>query len=1159
MKVKYLLLSLLACAGFAVTSCTEEDPIFGGDELALKVEPSIISVGKDGGSKTIDINAGIEWKAEPKDSWITVSPSSGSGAGKVTVTVAKNDSEDARQTTVAVTAGTAKMNITVKQEAGGVVYGTAEHPYTPSRIYAYLSTLSDGEKTDDIYIEGFIAKIDEQFGTQYGNATFYMTDDGKTEAKMFQVYRALYIGNKKYDNEADKNINVGDKVVVYGKCVNYKGNTPETSSGEAYVVSIEEGTMPVLEMAEKSKAISAGDTTAEFDLSVKNLTAKWTVTPKEAYAWVKDYTKEGTESGKITITVEANTADDAREAKFTVASDGAQSLEFTLTQNGNVLPANIGELIAAIPATATGSSTKAPFEANLKEAAVVTYVNGGTAYIEDATGAVILYNTNHGLKAGDTVKGKISGDCYWYNGAPEILGLGEAYEKGEGEAPAPKEITIPELLANYPANLIRFVVIKGVTVTDAIEDGDRNGKVAVGSDEIAVYAQLKEQGLTLNKDAEGNLTAIVGCYNDNKQLLFWDNAWFEKTGGPVEVPEVYLNEFDPNNKKIEIYNATDAEVDMTGWILTKDNDESTKFVIAATDARAKIAAKGFVVFTCKSDGTADPSFGLSPTKGFIITLKDKDGNVVDNVDNSSAREGGIVTMGETQSWGRETDGAENFVLFDTPTIGASNGTVPPPPAPKNIGELIAAIPTTATGSSSAATISVDFTDPATVTYVNGKNAYIEDATGAVILYMENHGLQAGVTIKGKLDVTAYWYQGMPELISYTASQETVTGTGEIPLTTVTIAELVANYDKYLVHRVKLEGVKVTGGLKDSDRDGEVQQGDAKIAVRAQLSSGLELTEGDEGNLICIPALYSGNKQVYYWDNSWWESTATDVPPTITASDITNVPAEGVTDATTTVTFANNEGWTASVTPDGTVVTAASIDGTTIKYTVAANTATEARDGKITVTLKKDGKDDVTKDIKVSQKGVESSTVEVGTVLWSETWTGGASGAKPEEYSQSGTTVFGGATVTYSSTTPSGGSTTKIYVDNQMDGSTSQENLLLSKSGGTWTITGIPTGKAAKAELSIKVNSKRDPDLTSTTSGIVIGERQVGTESAKPYTYTWAITLPDADTFDLTFTLTNSSNIRIDDVVLKVTELGGSSGGDNGSGIPDYDPITGFTW
>ena len=1157
MKVKYLLLSLLACAGFAVTSCTEEDPIFGGDELALKVEPSIISVGKDGGSKTIDINAGIEWKAEPKDSWITVNPSSGSGAGKVTVTVDKNNTEDARQTTVTVTAGTAKMSITVKQEAGGIVYGTAEHPYPASKALAYVSTLSDGEKTDDIYITGIISKIDEPFGTQYGNATFYMTDDGKTEAKMFQVYRALYIGNKKYDNEADKNISVGDKVLIYGKCVNYKGNTAETSSGEAYVVSIEEGTMPVLEMAEKSKAISAGDTTAEFDLSVKNLTAKWTVTPKEAYAWVKDYTKEGTESGKITITVEANTADDAREAKFTVASEGAQSLEFVLTQGGNVLPATIAELIASIPETATGNNTKAPFEANLKEAAVVTYVNGGTAYIEDATGAVILYNTNHGLKAGDTVKGKISGDCYWYNGAPEILGLGEAYEKGEGQAPAPTEITIANLLANYPANLIRFVVIKGATVTDAIADGDRNGKIKVGDDEIAVYAQLNNQGLSLPEGAEGDLTAIVGCYKENKQLLFWDNAWFAQTGGPVEVPEMYLNEFDCQNKKIEIYNATSAEVDMTGWKLIKDDGKEDKDIFVIPAALAKVPAKGFAVFTCKqSDAANGPLFGLSGTKGFKIALMYDDKNQVDVVDNLTT----IVTIEDGKSWGRETDGAENFVIFDTPTIGESNGTVPPPPAPKNIGELIAAIPTTATGSSSAATISVDFTDPATVTYVNGKNAYIEDATGAVILYMENHGLQAGVTIKGKLDVTAYWYQGMPELISYTASQETVTGTGEIPLTTVTIAELVANYDKYLVHRVKLEGVKVTGGLKDSDRDGEVQQGDAKIAVRAQLSSGLELTEGDEGNLICIPALYNSNKQVYYWDNSWWESTATEVPPTISVSDITNVPAEGVTDATTTVTFANNEGWTASVTSDGTVVTAASIDGTTIKYTVAANTATEARDGKITVALKKDGKDDVTKEIKVSQKGAAATTLEVGTVLWAETWDGAAANDEVDTYNYKSTVVFGGASVTYTFT--DAGTNTKLYVDNQMDSNAgNQGNLLVSKGNGSFAVAGIPFEGVKKAVLTIYISNKNYPlELTTTTSGVQLGEMTSYGESAKPYKLTWEITNVNATTIDLTLTNVNgSNNNRLDNMSLVVTELGEATQlEDSNGGIPDYGTVD-FEW
>ena len=105
----------------------------------------------------------------------------------------------------------------------------------------------------------------------------------------------------------------------------------------------------------------------------------------------------------------------------------------------------------------------------------------------------------------------------------------------------------------------------------------------------------------------------------------------------------------------------------------------------------------------------------------------------------------------------------------------------------------------------------------------------------------------------------------------------------------------------------------------------------------------------------------------------------------------------------------------------------------------------------------------------------------------------------------------------------------------------------------------PTGQATKAELSIKVNAKREPDLTTTTTGVTIGERKLGEETAKPYTYTWEISFAEVETFDLTFTLTNSSNLRIDDVKLVVTEAGGASSSDNGSGIPDYDPITGFTW
>ena len=88
-------------------------------------------------------------------------------------------------------------------------------------------------------------------------------------------------------------------------------------------------------------------------------------------------------------------------------------------------------------------------------------------------------------------------------------------------------------------------------------------------------------------------------------------------------------------------------------------------------------------------------------------------------------------------------------------------------------------------------------------------------------------------------------------------------------------------------------------------------------------------------------------------------------PTITKTDISNVPADGVSGASTTVTFANNDGWTASVTPDGTVVTAASISGNTITYTVAANSA-GARSGSITVSLSRTGFTPVTSTISVDQ-------------------------------------------------------------------------------------------------------------------------------------------------------------------------------------------------
>lgn len=95
---------------------------------------------------------------------------------------------------------------------------------------------------------------------------------------------------------------------------------------------------------------------------------------------------------------------------------------------------------------------------------------------------------------------------------------------------------------------------------------------------------------------------------------------------------------------------------------------------------------------------------------------------------------------------------------------------------------------------------------------------------------------------------------------------------------------------------------------------------------------------------------------------------TSVPPVVSALDINNVPAAGVTGATTTVALINADGWDVSVAPDGTVVTAASIDGTTITYSVAQNTSENGVEGYIGVTLSKQGEENVEKMIVVSQLG-----------------------------------------------------------------------------------------------------------------------------------------------------------------------------------------------
>ena len=123
--------------------------------------------------------------------------------------------------------------------------GTLADPYNPAAAAAAVKDLTwtsnqDYQTTDVVYVKGKIASIANNGtftgGGTYGNASFYISEDGSSEGT-FYVFRTLYLGNKKYES-GQTDIKVGDEVVICGKLMNYHGNTPETEAGSSYLYSL---------------------------------------------------------------------------------------------------------------------------------------------------------------------------------------------------------------------------------------------------------------------------------------------------------------------------------------------------------------------------------------------------------------------------------------------------------------------------------------------------------------------------------------------------------------------------------------------------------------------------------------------------------------------------------------------------------------------------------------------------------------------------------------------------------------------------------------------------------------------------------------------------------------------------------------------------------
>ncbi len=108
--------------------------------------------------------------------------------------------------------------------------GSEADPYNVTAALAAAKALDENGKIENVYTIGVIKSVKE-VSAQFGNATYTIADEGGNAT--LQVYRGYHLNGDKFTSEDQ--LTAGAKVVVKGTLVNFKGNTPQYTTGSQLV------------------------------------------------------------------------------------------------------------------------------------------------------------------------------------------------------------------------------------------------------------------------------------------------------------------------------------------------------------------------------------------------------------------------------------------------------------------------------------------------------------------------------------------------------------------------------------------------------------------------------------------------------------------------------------------------------------------------------------------------------------------------------------------------------------------------------------------------------------------------------------------------------------------------------------------------------------
>ena len=257
MKLQNLLLTIFA-VGALLVGCKkeEEEPALP----SLTVGQTELSFEQGGGSGSITVTSNRPWTISTDADWLAFSPSSGTAQDApvtVSVTALANNSTD-RTSSFKVKTDFDFRTVTVSQKGSkgedpNVTpsgKGTASDPYNVAASLEKAKSLQAYNNGDDlsssnsaeIYTTGKVVSVD--IDPSHGNATYYISADG-TSTVQLMVYRGRYYGGDPFTGKDQ--LKVGDEVVVNGTIVNFKGDTPEFTTGSKIVSINGETSAPAID------------------------------------------------------------------------------------------------------------------------------------------------------------------------------------------------------------------------------------------------------------------------------------------------------------------------------------------------------------------------------------------------------------------------------------------------------------------------------------------------------------------------------------------------------------------------------------------------------------------------------------------------------------------------------------------------------------------------------------------------------------------------------------------------------------------------------------------------------------------------------------------------------------------------------------------------